>query len=128
MTSDQRPFLLPVGYQYGEQRGEVDPVWRVLRAARVAQGLSIQALAEKAGVASSTISRAERGYHAWLDKTRLVARALGVMILAFPPKNPEEASNESHSNRVEAMERIPDERGAAAPVPGLTADDDDLQP
>jgi len=128
MTDQKRPFALPVGYQYGEQRGEVDPVWKVLRAARIAQGLSIQALADKAGVASSTISRAERGYHAWLDKTRLVARALNVMILAFPPKNPEEASIESHSNRVEAMERITDERGEVAPVPGLSADDDDLQP
>jgi transcriptional regulator with XRE-family HTH domain len=121
-----RPFVLPLGYQYGQQRGEVDPVWQVLRAARIAQGLSIQALAEMSGVASSTISRAERGYHAWLDKTRLVARALHVTIVAIgqvPPRDPEETSIESHSNRVEAMERISDERGEAAPVPGLAADD-----
>ena len=36
-----------------------------------------------AGVASSTISRGERGYQVWLSKTRVIAQALGITIFTI---------------------------------------------
>jgi DNA-binding XRE family transcriptional regulator len=69
-----------LGLQYGTDGGHLDPIWVQLREHRVAAGLTIADLSALAGVASSTISRGERGYHSWLEITRKVAAALDLEI------------------------------------------------
>jgi len=75
MTNTTMRDLL-FGVQYGTDGGHLDPIWAQLREQRIGGGLTIAQLAAKSGVAGSTISRAERGYHCWLDVTRKVAAAL----------------------------------------------------
>lgn len=70
----------PLGHQSGSHPGPVDPIWQVIRAVRLERDMSVSDLAKRAGVAPSTISRAERGFHVWLDRTRMVADALGIAI------------------------------------------------
>jgi transcriptional regulator with XRE-family HTH domain len=51
-----------------------------LQRARVAHYLTQRALAERAGVATSTVARAEQGYPISLIATQKIADALGVTI------------------------------------------------
>lgn len=78
----------PLGYQYGAVGGEVDSIWRTIRQVRLDHRLTAKEVADMAGVASSTVSRGERGYRTWLDKTRKVAEALGIMIVMVTPQPP----------------------------------------
>ena len=87
----------PLGYQYGVQPHEVDPIWAQIRAVRISRNLSVQEVAAMANVASSTVSRGERGFHTWLDRTRRVAEALDIQILAFAPIYPPEEADDPGS-------------------------------
>ena len=88
-TNQERPFITPIGYQYGEMPRDPDPIWVAIRAARIERGLTIAQVAQMAKVASSTVSRGERGFHAWLDSTRKVAEVLEVQILAVRTPRPQ---------------------------------------
>jgi transcriptional regulator with XRE-family HTH domain len=70
----------PLGLQYGSKPAILDPIWVVIRETRLAKKLSTQEVARMAGVAPSTVSRGERGFHTWLEKTRKVADALNIII------------------------------------------------
>jgi transcriptional regulator with XRE-family HTH domain len=70
----------PLGFQAGTKPAKLDPIWAVIRDVRLEKGLSTQEVGRMAGVAPSTVSRGERGFHTWLDKTRAVADALGISI------------------------------------------------
>lgn len=86
--STRRPsnHPVPLGYQYGPQPAEPDSIWKLIHDVRCERGLRISEVSVLANVASATISRAERGYDARISTTRRVASALGIMIVAIPPK------------------------------------------
>jgi transcriptional regulator with XRE-family HTH domain len=61
-----------------------------LRSYRVAQYLSQRALAQKAGVATSTVARAEQGYSISLIAARKLADTLGVTVHQLRATPPDE--------------------------------------
>ncbi|MCH8612786.1 helix-turn-helix domain-containing protein [Arsenicicoccus dermatophilus] len=67
-TPTPRPVLRALDRLGGSLRG-----WRTL------QGLTIEQVAERAGVSTSTVKRIESGQGAALEATLRVARALGVL-------------------------------------------------
>jgi transcriptional regulator with XRE-family HTH domain len=69
-----------LGYQFGAKPGMPDPIWELIREERIRQNLTMEEVSQLANVASSTVSRGERGYQVWLSKTRQVAQVLGITI------------------------------------------------
>ena len=78
--TDKFPEGRQLGYQFGKVAGALDPIWEQIREERIKRGMTMDQLGELAGVASSTISRGERGYQIWLSKTRVIAEVLGIGI------------------------------------------------
>lgn len=78
--TDRLPEGRQLGFQFGPQPGPPDPIWELIREERIRRQLTMEEVATMAGVASSTISRGERGYQVWLSKTRVIAQALGITI------------------------------------------------
>jgi transcriptional regulator with XRE-family HTH domain len=77
---DKYPEGRQLGYQFGRVAGIPDPIWEQIREERIKRGMTMDQLGTLADVASSTISRGERGYQVWLSKTRQIAQALGITI------------------------------------------------
>lgn len=76
---------------------------RELRSQYGKEGLSQEALAQRVGVATNTISRWETGtYQPTIDDLEQLARALGVSILSFFPR-PEKADEKEE--KVDALLR-----------------------
>jgi transcriptional regulator with XRE-family HTH domain len=69
-----------LGFQFGEKAGDPDPIWELIREERLRRQLTMEQVAALANVASSTVSRGERGYQIWLSKTRQIAQVLGITI------------------------------------------------
>jgi transcriptional regulator with XRE-family HTH domain len=80
MPKGSNPEGRQIGFQFGHVAGTPDPIWELIREERLKRHLSMDEVGVLAGVASSTVSRGERGYQIWLSKTRQVAQALGITI------------------------------------------------